>query len=619
MAILKTSSATVVRPQVDPQFWIGRTANPRKKVASEVLSAYDSSKWLLSHVSIMASVDVEQDNALDPKKNWRIIPEHSQFVNNNGDSWERSLLARTYGTFLGANNYVEHNQVVALAKGKVIDVALREVNLGTRANGQPLTTLYVDILIATSWEHDDLCNKILSGEFNAVSMGCSCKYTICSRCGNVAHDESELCEHVRFFRRQMYYDNDGVQRIISELCGSADDPSSVTFVDASWVRNPAFPGAVLRNIINPPTPPAGLTPPQATPFKPVVVKQPQPAAPPPSLESLFYGTPGGNNSVLSVVSPKQSHSAPSPANDPLLKSLASRVTTGTKHHEALLKAAADLSLLDSYSRTVTAADPTPDDRFSIGGEDKPEGDAADPAATGAAPAGGGLDDLLSGGAPADPAAPPADPAAPADPSAPAGGQPPSQEAVDTPLDDVKDQVRDSILNQIKQDLLTGAKGMRGESPDTYDDGDDSANLMKYAEAATSIRNARELRIKKAMDVKVLPNKKLAAMLLLMNVSPLEKLASFGYNGSDLIAVLQYIDSVGGKPAVGNDAVRYLHNLARRPKQSSLVKSASEQDVKVRFFRDFIILAGRKPGKDEAERMWSWHKLASSLALQAQKK
>lgn len=612
MAIRKTSSASVVRPQVDPKFWIGRTANPRKKVASEVLSAYDSTKWLLSHVTIMASVDTEFESNTDPKKNWRIIPEHSQFVNNNGDAWERNLLARTYGSFLGANNYVEHVQQTALAKGKVIDVALREVNLGTRPNGSPLTTLYVDILIATSWEHADLCNKILSGEFNAVSMGCSCKYTICSRCGNVAHDETELCEHVRFFRRQMFYDVDGTQRIIAELCGSADDPSSVTFVDASWVRNPAFPGAVLRSIINPPTAPAGILPPQSSPYSPVIVGTPAPQ-PAPSLESIFYGTPGGNNAVMSVVSPKTANpQTPSPANDELLKSLASRVTTETKHHDTLLKAANDLSFLEANSRAVTAADPTPEERFSIGGDEPPP--AEEPPADDAAAAPDAGDGLL-GDAPAEP---PAD-GAPAGDAGAGGPTPPSPEAVETPLDDIKDQVRDSILNQIKQDLMSGAKAMSGAPDITYDDGDDSANLMKYAAAATTPRNASRLLRERGVDIKQVANRKVASILLLLNHAPTSKLASFGFTGVDMLTVLSYLDKTAGTSSVHNDALGYIASAIQSPFIGFLPKTASEGDRKTRFFRDFIVLAGRKPDRIEADRMWSWYKMASSVVSSGRKK
>ena len=143
----------------------------------------------------------------------------------------------------------EHVQIPELSKGKVIDVALREVPF-TKKDGKDLTTLYVDILIATNKKHVDLVQKITSGEYNATSMGCLIKYSQCSQCGNIAEDDTQACNHVRFFKNNYFYDPNGVRRIIAELCGRASDPDSCKFIDASWVRKPAFEGAVLRNILD---------------------------------------------------------------------------------------------------------------------------------------------------------------------------------------------------------------------------------------------------------------------------------------------------------------------------------------------------------------------------------
>jgi len=81
---------------------------------------------------------------------------------------------------------------------------------------------------------------------------CKIAYSICSKCGKKAVDETEACQHVRFEKNNMFYDDNGVQRKVGELCGHASEPESVTFIDASWVANPAFTGAVIRNIVNPP-------------------------------------------------------------------------------------------------------------------------------------------------------------------------------------------------------------------------------------------------------------------------------------------------------------------------------------------------------------------------------
>jgi hypothetical protein len=255
MAMLRTSTARVRNPNIGGRGWLNRVASDSKASAvnKDVIAKYSPDEWLLSHVSIVASVDTELADPTDPKSNYLIKPEHSDFVNNNDDCWERELLKKCYHTFLGANNYVEHVQIPELSKGKIVDVALREVDLGKDVAGNPNTTLYVDLLVATNKKHEQLCQQIESGEFNAMSMGCLIQYSICSRCGNKAHDETEACEHIKYYKGNEFYDSNGKKRVIAELCGHKDDPESVKFIEASWVKNPAFPGAVLRSILNPPT------------------------------------------------------------------------------------------------------------------------------------------------------------------------------------------------------------------------------------------------------------------------------------------------------------------------------------------------------------------------------
>jgi len=252
MAFLKTGHAAIVTPQACPGKWMDKkVSNVRYASAKKVIGSYDPNKWLLSHATIIASVDTDFADPNDPNSRYYISPHHSPFVNNNGDSWERGLLKSCYKTFLGADNFVEHVQIPELSKGKVIDVALREVVIGQDAQGKDITTLYVDILVATNRVHEDLIQKILNNEYNAMSMGCKIAYSICTKCGNKAVDDTDACKHIRYFKNNYFYDANGIRRIIAELCGSEDDPDSCAFIDASWVRKPAFEGAVKRNIILP--------------------------------------------------------------------------------------------------------------------------------------------------------------------------------------------------------------------------------------------------------------------------------------------------------------------------------------------------------------------------------
>lgn len=147
----------------------------------------------------------------------------------------------------------EHVQIPELSKGKVVDAVLREIPIGKDKKGDDLTTYYVDILVATEKKHKKLVADIKSGKLNTLSMGCKIKFSICSKCGNRAVDDTEACQHVKYEKNNFFYDNYGTQRKVAELCGYHDDPESVVFIDASWVANPAFTGAVMRNVVDPPS------------------------------------------------------------------------------------------------------------------------------------------------------------------------------------------------------------------------------------------------------------------------------------------------------------------------------------------------------------------------------
>jgi hypothetical protein len=179
MPLLKTGHAAVAELAIDPFKWVERKASPsRVKIAKDLVAKYNIDQWLLSHATIIASVDTELANPKDKKSNYLIKPEYSIFVNNNGDSWERELLKKCYQTFVGSDNYLEHVQIESLSKGKIVDVALREVPFTKDSEGKDLTTLYVDILVATNKKHTDLIEKIKNGEYNAMSMGCGLAGTL---------------------------------------------------------------------------------------------------------------------------------------------------------------------------------------------------------------------------------------------------------------------------------------------------------------------------------------------------------------------------------------------------------------------------------------------------------
>jgi len=265
MAHSKFANAVVVQPQVSQRGWgkVRKTAaSPSRDImtqAAEILGApLDPDKFLLTHSTIVASVDVDavpnvRLGTIKMGRNGRTInrkygdyhiqPQCSQFVNNNGDSWARKVLLASYPTFIGAHNFLEHVQIEEQSKGRIIDAVARDIG----------ESVYVDILVATNRAHSQLITDIETQKVATLSMGCSVEETICTKCGNVAIDETDLCPCIKYEKLNKFIDEQGQQRIVAELCGHPDieENAGVHFIEASWVAVPAFTGAVLRNILEP--------------------------------------------------------------------------------------------------------------------------------------------------------------------------------------------------------------------------------------------------------------------------------------------------------------------------------------------------------------------------------
>jgi len=258
MAFSKYANAAVVQPVVTMSTWDDLRAKSMggafaKTASLEVVQKYDPKEYLLTHCTIIASVDTENgpgqlgrtfDNGFQIDRRYQdyyITTKTAQYVNSNQDSWERNLLLATFRTFIGGQNYVEHLQIPELSKGRIIDAAARDLG----------DTVYVDILVATELKHSPLIAAIKSQQLQTLSMGCTVAHTTCTQCGNVAEDETQLCQHIKYSKGNQFIDALGRTRKIAELCGHVTDPRSVKFIEASWVANPAFKGAVVRNILTP--------------------------------------------------------------------------------------------------------------------------------------------------------------------------------------------------------------------------------------------------------------------------------------------------------------------------------------------------------------------------------
>jgi len=263
MARRHYAKAIVSRPEVSFEAWMDVaksvhggvvTKDKLNRVAKSVLRKCDPKQYLLSHATIVASVDTYSPKNVKTGRQFNkgieidvrfpdylVKPECNHLINNNGDWWSRPLLLSTYRTFVGAPIYLEHIQIPELSKGFIVDAIARDLG----------ETVYVDILTATDRKHGKLIDDIASGQLNAYSMGCISQFTVCTKCGNVAADDNSICPCVLYEGKlNKFFDDNGVEHVIGELIGHVSVPDSNVFIEASWVRNPAFAGAVHRNFLN---------------------------------------------------------------------------------------------------------------------------------------------------------------------------------------------------------------------------------------------------------------------------------------------------------------------------------------------------------------------------------
>ena len=395
----------------------------------------------------------------------------------------------------------EHVQIPELSKGKVIDVALREIPF-TKKNGKDLTTLYADILIATNRKHIDLVEKIISGEYNSTSMGCLIKYSQCSQCGNIAEDDTQACNHVRFFKNNYFYDPNGVRRIIAELCGRSEEPDSCKFIDASWVRKPAFEGAVLRNILD---------------------------------------VGSDNQDVSDKI--KNVINIPSfmPQEGMLLRAASEAAS-------ALMR---EINAAEEEAPAADAPTPPADDSSFP----EPSGGDTPPLTEDTPPDAGDEPADPAPEAPADPAAAPGGAEAPADPAAAAP-------EVDEPINDattkeVRDMLKKQVLNKIRKELLEEEAKAQNRPIEMENDIND--NLVKES----SIDIEKEAVFKKIISSakRYANNEKiLNGLHILDNLKSWKNISKYGYSREDVLGLLYHVDRTVGANPVGADAVKALSKI-----------------------------------------------------------
>ena len=153
--------------------------------------------------------------------------------NANGDYFPDDELEKSYESFVGKNLHLNHDaDDVAKAVGKIIDAWF------VRTDGD----IYVVCLCKIDKKlHPELARNIETGIIDSVSMGCSCQECECSICGCKAHNESEMCEHLKnFLGREI--DVNGEKKKVSSI------NRGITFNELSLVGDPADSNAHMYQI-----------------------------------------------------------------------------------------------------------------------------------------------------------------------------------------------------------------------------------------------------------------------------------------------------------------------------------------------------------------------------------
>lgn len=127
MARRHFAKGVVSKTNVPFEFWMDELkangesvipANQTNRIAKTILRKADPKQYLLSHATIVASVDAYAPKGVKIGKQfnrgvqidvkypeYRIKPDCHSIINSNGDAWNRPLLLSTYRTFVGAQNF----------------------------------------------------------------------------------------------------------------------------------------------------------------------------------------------------------------------------------------------------------------------------------------------------------------------------------------------------------------------------------------------------------------------------------------------------------------------------------------------------------------------------------
>jgi len=164
-----------------------------------------------------------------------------EIPNDNGDAFPKDELLRFEPRF-GRRVYRSYEYKPFCLNHRSEDPkGARGVILDAHYNDKNSDREFVETLVAFDKTKDAVLAKgIKTGSIDGFSMGCSCGFTICSVCENVAYSRSDFCDHIK--SQKMAKDRRTGQ-LIFERC------FDVEFEELSSVGDPADPTARTTELI----------------------------------------------------------------------------------------------------------------------------------------------------------------------------------------------------------------------------------------------------------------------------------------------------------------------------------------------------------------------------------
>lgn len=141
--------------------------------------------------------------------------------NSNGDFFPEDEIRNNYKTFEGRGVFINHeSDNVESLRGKIISADLIDTD--------PNDVHVVLALAIDEKAFPQLVHSIKRGYCTDVSMGATVGYSLCSVCNNKASQESEYCDHVKYFKGRTFSGKE-----VYEI------NKNVNFFEISWVTTGA--------------------------------------------------------------------------------------------------------------------------------------------------------------------------------------------------------------------------------------------------------------------------------------------------------------------------------------------------------------------------------------------